>query len=298
MSRGLSPKPKQEVEQLQEKLEKITSQLESVTGETRTNSAKRDELNSQARKLREQINASRSKYEEKLQEIRRLSSGIRQLKEELGGARKALSKLRDRLNLMHNPSLGVDEVKQRIEKLEWQIQTSPLKPQDEKRLFEEARRFEQILELLNKRNSVASSINEKKTAIKDLMGQLKTKSNETARLREEAINSKTQKVTLMEEHRELRAKADAFHKAYVTCRESEMKLEAERILIISRLKEIDRSAKTSRETAIKQEIRKQAKLKLEAGRKLTFEEMKILMEGEEDWLLKIGEASKNRPGRR
>lgn len=298
MSRGLSPKPKQEVEQLQEKLEKITSQLESVTEETRTNSAKRDELNSQARKLREQINASRSKYEEKLQEIRQLSSGIRQLREELSGAREALSKLRDQLNLMHKPSLRVDEVKQRIERLEWQIQTSPLKPQDEKRLFEEARRFEQILELLNKRNSVASSINEKKTAIKDLMGQLKAKSNELARLREEAVNSKTRKVKLMEEHRELRAKADAFHKAFVTCRESEMRLEAERILIISRLKEIDRSAKSSRETAIKQEIRKQAKLKLESGRKLTFEEMKILMEGEEDLLLRIGEASKNRSGKR
>lgn len=298
MSEGLSKNPKQEVELLQEKLEKITSQLESATEETRTNSLKRDELNSQARNLREQIAALRSTYEEKLEETRRQSSEIKNLKEELDGARQAVSKIRDQLNSMHNPRLRVDEVKQRIEKMEWQIQTSPLKPEDEKRLFEEVRRLEQTLKVLNKRNSMASAMSGKKTLIKDLIEQLKTKAGELTRLREEAVELKTKKSKLLEEHKKLRDNASAYHKAFVKGRESEMRLEAERILVISKLKDIARSTRASRETAIKQEIRKQAKLKLEAGRKLTFEEMKILMEGEEDWLLKLGERSKNRSDER
>jgi uncharacterized coiled-coil DUF342 family protein len=96
------------------------------------------------------------------------------------------------------------------------------------------------------------------------------------------------KTLLREKIKMLKEKADQWHNKYLEAKSKLQMLEAEKILLTSQIIDLQNTIKRYREeenskkvSELKEKLKHQAKAKLLSGKKLSFEELKILIEDDE-----------------
>ena len=263
----------EELETDLEKLEKNRDMLNKSARDEKFKALKyredRNRVNSQLSEFRERSKTIRSVIEEKELEIKRIEEELKEKRE------------------------GVPSKKQLtgdLKRIEWEFMTTPTSEmlQREKELLEKAKMIrgklsfhDELEEQENRRIILLAEV-------KALRLELKRNMDEREKLRKTSVHTHEKMVESLKETLELRKKADEMHKLFkerLRVKKTllkEAKLLREQIQDLKTLlKERRKKARETQEAAIaekKRQIVEETKKKLEAGKKLSFEEMKLIFE--------------------
>lgn len=264
-----------EVKALSAHIRELTAEYRSLKEEAAKLKERREELYSQIQKLKGERNQVRA-------DLRALSDEVKALLNELKTLRDAVGRRRP----------DVYELRERLERLEWEYQTRTLSPEEERHYVERIQstesllaaveRYEQCLarirglrQLIVQKRSVLSSLTAR---IKELSSQYLEVKGKLAELMEK-VNTMRSKLSEMIERKEaLRKRADEYHSRYLE-KVSEIKRvreELEKAAIL--LKAAELSQVLSRRRAELYEVALRALEKYRQGEKLTLDEFKLLME--------------------
>jgi len=282
----------EEIFQIRERIAEKKKILKELSMESEKHLKERDAIHERIREIKTRNNEAIEKIKALREEINSLREKLKSLSPELQKKRMEKEQLIQQLRPLKQDSLGESQIIKRIKELEERIETEPLRPEDERRLYEEIKRLGKMLAETRKRE--------------ELSGRLKTVKDEAANLRSDAqsiretLTGKVEELnkirevikTVRDTIGELKPEADSHHQAYLDAKKKMQVVEAEIILLSSRLSELQDMVRKqkeeqarNRENAMKERLRSQAKQKMSAGGKLSFEEMKLLLEDESAWTL-------------
>ncbi|MEM1944837.1 MAG: hypothetical protein QW756_05070 [Nitrososphaerota archaeon] len=256
--------------------------------------------------IHERIREIKSRNAEALEKIKALRGEVASFREKLKNLTLEIQRRRgesqqiiEQLETTRTEGMNAQQISRRIAELEQRIETGPIRPEDEKRFYEEIRRLNKLLAEVKKRE--------------ELSGRLRSVKNESAALRgdaqsiREALSTKVEEMgklreilkAVRESINDLKPEADRHHNAFLETKKKMQVVEAEIILLSSRLYELqdlvrkqkEEQART-KENAIRERVRSQAMQKITMGGKLSFEEMKLLVEDESAWSM-IAKGSNN-----
>jgi uncharacterized coiled-coil DUF342 family protein len=220
----------------------------------------KNNLNERIKKIIEEIRLTKKSLLEDINKIKELKINI-----------KSLSK----------PNLTIENIKKRIEKNEWIIQTELLTPFEEKKIYEEIKKLEKLLIDAEKIREMNNVINNKKEIINKNALELQ-------KLKEKRNKIFNELKPLLENYKNIKNEINILSEKYNEIKNKHRFLEAEKILLNSKLMELMYKIKSKneeelkkKEAEIKKKIKEEALMKIKNGKKLTFEEFKILFEDQE-----------------
>jgi len=248
-------------------------------------------------KIHERIKEIKQKNADYIEKINTLRNEINELKTKLDEVIKKISELKAEKERYlaqqvadNTRGYTAQEIMRRMAELENRIETEILRPEVERRIYEELKTLSAMLAEVQKREGVAEKLREINSQIAPLAEEAKNL-REAIKLRRaelQALRESYQSVRNMIQ--ELKPEADMHHQAYLEAKRKAQMAEAESILLVSRLVELQEFVKKireldlrSREYLMKEKVKSKALEKLAQGEKLTFDEMKVLMEDESVW---------------
>ncbi|RLE71046.1 MAG: hypothetical protein DRJ43_00630 [Thermoprotei archaeon] len=295
---------------LKARFDELRESLRSLEKEALELRQKRDELNSEVRRLSAEIRALSSEYREVKEQVAELKarkeelySEIQKVKSERNQVREDLRALSEEVKSMLNEikilrdaigrrRVDIYELRERLERLEWEYQTRTLSPEEEKFYVERIRNTESMLVAMEKYNECMARIRElrqlivqKRSMLSSLTARLRELSarylevkGKLAELAEKGGALRTKLSEMIERKEELRRQADEYHARYLEkVRElKRVREELEKTAIL--LKAVELSQVLSRRRAELYEVAMRALEKYRQGESLTLDEFKLLME--------------------
>jgi len=266
---------------------RIKEELEILLLLKKEKADKRDFLNSKVREQRkknESLREKRDRLNNEVQEFKRLREKSRIY---FSAKRAEMSKIQEILNRNQKEEIAdsSSNIRKRIEKLEWRIQTTSLKLLDEKSLIEQVRRLEEQL-------FTSKKIQELRQKLGNLRAEVTTSKAEGMiyhkRILELAEKSQEHHMMLREKKDEIitvQIKADEEHNEYLKAIQRIKALYQERMGLINQIKnhriqlhQVSEKRKTELEFELSKELEENSLAKLKRGEKLTLDEFKMLAE--------------------
>lgn len=260
-------------------------------------------LSAELRSLREQYQQVKQKYLEVLNRKKELYEALTKKKEE---RRRVIEELRDTRELTRRllneyralqSFLGAkrydeEELRAKLEQLEWQYQTTTLPPEVEKIVVNRIRSLESIYVNVKHLNELKSKIEElrnkaqtlRETAAK-LSEELKNMVNEYLKVKSEVAELRTRRDELREKMKEIydrrekiREIANQHHQELIRllAEEKMLREELERIAILLKAKELSRHIEERRRLLYDKAM--EALAKYQRGEPITLDEFKVLVE--------------------
>jgi uncharacterized coiled-coil DUF342 family protein len=281
------PKKSQMIAELNEKLSTSKDQENTLLREASKFAEKRDDLNAQARNLRNEVLELRSQRDE-------LNNRVKELKQHRDEMRAGLHEKLDEMKKFgeehkvlakRKPSQGYEALQKEVESTDWTIQTTSLTLQEDRALVEKVKQLETQLSIYRKLEQLTKRIAQLrsetrtiKTEIDHLHGQL----TENARKSQEIHKRMIEKI---EESKTLKAEADKTHKQFLQAKERTRPVREEVKALSNRIKQLngeirEESQKERKESedTLRETLEIRAREKLKRGEKLTWEEFQLLAE--------------------
>jgi len=287
---------KSRLQEIDQKILELRSSRDSANGEVKR-------LSAELRELREQYLQVKQVYSEKVNRKKELYEALAKKKEERVSVLEELRVTRELLRRIINEYralqnfLGVkrydeEEIRAKLEQLEWQYQTMTLPPEIEKVVVNKIRSLESIYVNLRHLNELKLKINELKERIATLRNtlnklneELKNLLAEYLKVKEEVAAIRTQRDELRqrmkeiyEQREKIREVANNYHQQLVVLLAEERRLreELERVAILLKAKELSKHIEERRKLLYGKAM--EALAKYQRGEPITLEEFKILME--------------------
>ncbi|MEM2098402.1 MAG: hypothetical protein QXU99_01460 [Candidatus Bathyarchaeia archaeon] len=279
-----------ELSTVKQQISKIKAQVEKANSDARAYAEKRDAVNEQHRKLRQEI---RTLTEER----NRLNTEVKALKQQRDEIRTKIAikivqikELRQKLSEIKKktPKQSQQQLQKDLSAIEWKIQTTPLDQQEEKRLIENIKQIEAQLNIYKK-------IGQQQQKIAEMQNELHALKTE-ADMRHQQLSVNAQKsqeihvkiAAKLDEAKKLKSEADELHSAYLQAKEKIKPLNDEIKRLISQktnlqkiIHEEKEQKRKTEENALKEKLSSQAKQKLEHGEKLSWQEFQLLIGDDE-----------------
>jgi len=286
--------PVQDHEREIEKLEKELSVLKERKAKASTEAdewtEKRDRLNVQAKDFRSKVHklkATRDGMNQKVQELKLLRDSIG---DEIHHSRAQLRSLRQKAIALadREPREDLETLERKLNQIEWSIQTESLSLQEEKELVDCVRQLQAQIDVHKK-------IEVNRQEMLELQAELKAAETRRASHHKELISmaDRSQEVHTeisenVEKLKELQAEATKAHENFLRAKDRANVVREKITSTIARIqvlrKEIQKReelAKSTKQDAMRERTREQAKAKLDRGEKLTWHEFQIVTdEGE------------------
>jgi len=274
-----------EIARFTQQLAALREQVHSATADTKVHVEKRDKLNEQFKKLRQEIRELKNERDNLNEKVKILKqqrdaarAKIRADIEEVKVHSQKIAELKKK-----TPKTSRRELQKEFEDIEWKIQTTSLDMQEEKRLVEKVKQLETQLSIHKKIDQHAKKIAE----LRKELETLETKADavhqeltETAKKSQEIHAKMTAKIS---ESKSIKSEADSLHGAYVQAKEQVRplheeikKLTEQRKKLQDAVREEDEKIKKNAEKALKEKLESQARDKLQRGEKLSWDEFKLL----------------------
>jgi len=279
----------QEIYRLRARAKELSDQISEREEEARKAADARDELHEKMKQIKEVVRSLKEERQALLEQIRVLRAEIRDLRQRLFTVVLEAKNLRGELRSLKVPP-DINNIKRRLEEIDLYLASHRVRKDEEKRFFEEAMKLEAILQEYEKALKLQDKISSLSPSVEALKGELDAKKAELDKLSTRHKEVSKEMERLNQEYNEYKVKADEHHALYIKMKESKSQLEAEHILVASRLYELQKLIRGSREALARQKakllrekMRREAQEKLSRGEKLDFEELKILLEDEPNW---------------
>jgi len=283
----------EEVALLQDKIDAVEAQAKSLRETLRSLDAdvekwasKRDSLNDQGKQLREDIRRFKTQRDLLHEQIQALKAKRDNLSVGLQEERRKYHALEKQfLSLTDKTIQSVDEVKQRIESLDWEIQTNPLTPAQEALLVKQIRELEQEGVIHRERSHVNTKLTGIRQAIAAFKRQLFEVNEQIRSFAAESQEHHIQMLAKTEVFRTVKAEADHVHQRFLDCLREAKALRSTYTDYLQQLRDltsqIHRLEEEKRKRIVDAEVEAQSKTateKLKEKKKMSFEEFKSLLD--------------------
>jgi len=279
---------------MEDKISDLEENIENLRRELNDAKESRDRSNLEAWKWAEERNRVHKSLKESVSKIADLRAKLKVVDERVGFLKTSLHEDRQRhrekraqLQSLNNKLedlkvkrsyINSQELEDRIEEIDWKIQTTTLPLEQEKLLVEQVKFLEtqltiqrQVAKLRNEIESLREKMNATDKEIPELIEQRRE-------LRQDMLN-------FSKKHSELRTEADEMHRKYEQYKDEARKFHLTYLEILNQIKaleqeisETEEERKTKRVQELESDLEKRALEKLKNREKLTFDEFKILAE--------------------
>jgi len=266
------------------KIEPLIKERSVLQKELRNRKEKRNTLNREYNEAREEA-LTQKKYRDELnKKVKDLKDRMRILNLELSKKRERQRTLKDRLSLLDSQARKEEEALEKINSLEWKIQTTPMNVDLEKKIIDQIKHLEKNLQDHKEAESLREQLDLLKPLIRDYERSISQLREEKNQLVEEGDNHHKNMLNKFKEAKEKKKKADQAHKS---CLELEEKLAASQkhyLEIMTEIKSIENSLdeelekrKIEKVERIERQIEEEALEKLKKKKKMTIDELKMLI---------------------
>ncbi len=257
-----------EAKEWAEKRDAVHKQIKDLKLEAANLRDRRDSINTKVKTLKMERNQKRSLVQRDIEETRQL---------------------RERLQRLYakKPKQAASVIKLEKEKIEWQIQTTSLTLPEEKPLVEKTNRLEKQLNVhlqidgtkakIIKLNRKINSMNKEAKQLHAQISELATQSQELHQKMRDSL----------EKAKALQPGADEHHQNFVQNKQLAKKIHEEIVAIEKEIETVEKALaedkekkKTQRLEETRKKLKREALEKLKQGKKLAFEEFKLLAEEE------------------
>ena len=253
-------------DQWRDKRTTIHVKMRKLREETDLLKQKRDILNQSVRELKEQREKAKQERKEKIEQVLQLREKIAQLR-------------------IKKPSASRQALEAEIQKLDWKIQTTPMTAHEERPIIERLKQLETQLQIYKQLDSV----NEKTAKLQEdadlLFVKARQNHEELATLAGQSQLLHAKRLEILEKMKALKAQADEAHQNFIHAKQPAAELSqkcSEIIAQINVLKEqqdkIEEEKRVEKEKETLSQVEEKAREKLKRGKKLTWEEFKVLAE--------------------
>lgn len=279
-----------ELEKLKSKLEEVHGRLDLLRSEIKSCSEKRHSTLEELKALRGRIREVRDRRNAINKTVKLLKEDREELKSFLEKSKKKLVECEKKVKALYRrrPEGSIQKLEEQLEEIDWRIQTTPLPLNEEKRLVDKAREIGAKLGTLRK----IKALEEEKRLLKGDMEKLRIKINlkseSVLKLADQSQKTHLEMLSLIEDAEKLRAMMESEYKRMAEAKEKHRILNEEYISIRDewkrRLKEKKlREEEQRKETAkhLLKQLKKQASEKLKLGKRLSWEEFRLLSNEDE-----------------
>ena len=282
-----TPEKNRVIEELEKKVLLLKEQHANSDDQTREFAEKRDKLNekvknnrSEIEKLRQDRDAVNEKVRELKQHRNELTSRIREKIEEI----KGLSE-KSKIIAKKRPSKDHQTLKEEVESIDWQIQTTSHTLQEDKELVEQVKQLETQLNVHKKYERLGKMIRNLRSEVDKFKAESQGYHESLTANAQKSQDLHGKMLAKVEESRKWRAEADEVHNQFVKARESGKPIQDEIATGLSEIRKLrgemreeEAKEKKQSEDDLRQSIEARAKEKLKRGEKLSWEEFQLLAE--------------------
>jgi uncharacterized coiled-coil DUF342 family protein len=282
-----TPQKNRVIEELEKKVLLLKEQHGNLDDQAREFAAKRDKLNekvknnrSEIEKLRQERDAVNEKVRELKQHRNELTSAIREKIEEIKGLSEKSKKIAKK-----RPSKDHQTLKEEVESIDWQIQTTSHTLQEDKELVEQVIQLETQLSVHKKYERLGKMIRNLRSEVDKFKAESQGYHESLTANAQKSQELHGKMLAKIEESRKWRAEADELHKQFVMARESGKPVQDEIVAGLNEIRKLrgemreeEAKEKKQSEDDLRQSIEARAKEKLKRGEKLSWEEFQLLAE--------------------
>jgi uncharacterized coiled-coil DUF342 family protein len=251
-----------------EKRNKLNEQFKKLCLAIRELKNERDNLNEKVKTLKQQRDESRAKIRASVDEVKVHNQKITELKKK-------------------TPRASRRELQNKLEDIEWKIQTTPLDMREEKRLVGNVKQLETHLKIYKKMDVHIKKIAELRKELDALEAAAESAHQELTEMAERSQHIHAKMITKISESKGIRIEADSLHSAYIHVKEQIKPLHEEfkrltehRTKLQDAMREEDKRRKKDTKKALKEKLEIQARNKLQRGEKLSWADFKLLKDDE------------------
>jgi uncharacterized coiled-coil DUF342 family protein len=280
-----------EIEQLSKRLSELNVQRKEATDQMITLADQRDDINEKVRTLRAEILEKRGKRDRLNEQVQDYKLQRAALREKIYDKIDEIQTMRQKKEVIakKKPQRSHRSLQEEVDDLDWEIQTTLLTPQEEKELVEQVRQLEIELSAHKKHERLLQRIHELQAEIKatDAQGRAVNETLKAAAQRSQEFHKEM--IIKIEDSKKLKAEADKLHQLFAKAKEKAAPIKAEIIQVSNDLRRIkgeireeeDQKRRQSEES-LREKLQAMAKEKLKRGEKLTWDEFKLLNEGQNE----------------
>ena len=248
------------------KRDRLHEEIKKLRSEARGLKEKRDTLNNDVQSLKTLREDARKAYREKLEQLQ----GLRQ-KAQVVMAKK--------------PPRSAAGLESEIAAIDWKIQTNPLPLDEEKRLVEQVKTLECQLAAYRSIEGLRINIAKLRDEAKALRDENKSHGERISETAEQSQKFHQQMTEELEKSWKLKAEADEMHEEYVKNKEQAHAAHLKYLEILSQIEPLEKASREREEKekseiqeSLRNKLEKEALEKLRSGKKMSFEEFKVLAE--------------------
>jgi len=274
-----------EISRITQQLAALREKVNHANAETKVHVEKRDELNEEIKKLRQEIHElknERNNLNEKVKTLKQqrdeTRTRIRANIEEVKATSQKITELKKK-----TPKESRRELQKEFEDIEWRIQTTSLDNEEEKRLIENVKQLETQLNIYKKIDQHVKKIAELRKELETLETNADTDHQELTETAARSQEIHAKMIAKISESKNNKCEADSLHVVYIQAkeqvkplREEINKLTEQRKKLQDTLRQEDEKRKKNAEQALKEKLETQARDKLQRGEKLSWDEFKLL----------------------
>jgi len=274
-----------EISRITQQLAALREKVNHANAETKVHVEKRDELNEEIKKLRQEIHElknERNNLNEKVKTLKQqrdeTRTRIRANIEEVKATSQKITELKKK-----TPKESRRELQKEFEDIEWRIQTTSLDNEEEKRLIENVKQLETQLNIYKKIDQHVKKIAELRKELETLETNADTDHQELTETAARSQEIHAKMIAKISESKNIKCEADSLHVVYIQAkeqvkplREEINKLTEQRKKLQDTLRQEDEKRKKNAEQALKEKLETQARDKLQRGEKLSWDEFKLL----------------------
>jgi uncharacterized coiled-coil DUF342 family protein len=279
-----------EIAAIDKQLVTLRDQLGKADIEVKSNIEKRDKLNEQFKKLRNEITPLKTERDS-------LNGKVKTLKQQRDSAREINGKIIEEIKA-HNQK--IKELKEKtprksqvylekeLQDIEWKIQTTPLDLKEEKRFVEEVKQLETQLSAYRKIERQNKKIAELRKQLKTLEANADAAHQELVAAAQKSQELHAKMMAKIEQSKSIKTEADNIHAMFIQAKEKTKplceeikKLSTQKRAFQEARRKEDESKKKVAEQALKENLGSQARNKLARGEKLSWHEFQLLAEEDE-----------------
>ncbi len=276
-----------EFEELEQKLSALRKQEYELIGMAEQLVEKRDKLNDRSRILREETSKLKSERDTLNLEVKELKETRANLKTEIHNIIEQLKPLHVQANNLAKSGFSRDapELQRRLERIEWEIQTTSMDLQQEKEMLNHVKLLEAQMTTHRKLLKVCREIDALEAQLKVYSEKSETCHDLLTQKAQRSQEIHQNMLARVAEMANVRTEADEFHRHFVETKtrisdiRQAMKEVSDKIRCMkNQILEQESVRKMAVEEAARASIKKQASEKLKKGGRLTWQEFQVLNE--------------------
>jgi uncharacterized coiled-coil DUF342 family protein len=273
-----------ELDELADEVGVQRERIEVLRQEAKDWMEKRDNLNTQNRKIWLEAKELRKKRDELNEQIKKLKEERTKIYEQTTPKRTELENLRKRMDaLLGGTSRSESATIRRIHELDWEIQTNPLTMAEEKAIIEQVKELEEQALIHKEAKTVRDRILELRSELVALRAAASNVHEKVTKLAEQSQSYHEEMLTRIKQTEGIKTQADEAHSQYAKARLQLDETQKKSAEALGRLRAIRLAMKQEKEDEAKKRVEALMAVESEAAmkkfkqrKKVTLEEFKIL----------------------